>query len=70
MCAGRTETQKQALAAEITEAIKRTLGSGDDAISVSIEDVAPKDWAEKVYRPDIANKREPLYKEPGYNPPQ
>ena len=30
----------------------------DDAVSVSIEDVAPKDWAEKVYRPDIADKPE------------
>jgi 4-oxalocrotonate tautomerase len=37
-------------------------------VSVSIEDVAPKDWAEKVYRPDIADKPGQLYKKPGYNP--
>jgi 4-oxalocrotonate tautomerase len=29
--------------------------------------VAPKDWAEKVYRPDIADKPEQLYKKPGYS---
>ncbi len=70
MYAGRSEAQKQALAAEIVEAVKRTLGSSDEAISVSVEDVAPNDWAEKVYRPDIAAKPEQLYKKPGYSPPQ
>lgn len=68
MHSGRSEAQKQALAAEIAEAIKKTLGSSNDAISVSIEDIAPKDWTERVYRPDIAAKLEQLYKKPGYNP--
>jgi 4-oxalocrotonate tautomerase len=70
MYAGRDETRKRALAAEIIEALKKTLGSSDDAISVSIEDVAPEDWAEKVYRPDIAAKPAQLYKKPGYSAPQ
>ena len=70
MYAGRAEAQKQALAAELTEAVKKTLGSSDDAISVSIEDVASEDWAEKVYRPDIAAKPGLLYKKPGYSPPR
>ena len=48
--------------------MSKTLGYSDDAVSVSIEDVAPKDWAEKVYRPDITDKPEQLYKKPGYNP--
>ena len=51
MYAGRAEAQKQALADEITQAVIKTLGYGDDAVSVSIEDVAPRDWAEKVYSP-------------------
>ena len=25
-------------------------------------------WAEEVYQPDILNKKDFLYKEPGYNP--
>jgi 4-oxalocrotonate tautomerase len=62
MYAGRAEAQKQALADEITQAVIKTLGYGDDAVSVSIEDVAPRDWAEKVYRPDIADKPGQLYK--------
>ena len=27
----------------------------------------PDDWAEQVYKPDIANKPEQLYKKPGYD---
>ncbi|MFL5253069.1 MAG: tautomerase family protein [Rhodopila sp.] len=68
MYAGRAETEKRALAQEITRAVSKTLGYGDEAVSVSIEDVTPKDWAEKVYRPDIADKPEQLYKKPGYSP--
>jgi 4-oxalocrotonate tautomerase len=68
MYSGRAETQKRALAEEITRAVSKTLGYGDDAVSVSIEDVAPKDWVKKVYRPDIEDKPEQLYKKPGYNP--
>jgi 4-oxalocrotonate tautomerase len=65
MYAGRTEPQKKALAEEITRAVVKALGSSEDAVSVSIEDFAPQDWTEKVYRPDIAEKPEQLYKKPG-----
>jgi hypothetical protein len=27
-----------------------------------------KDWTEKVYKPDIQDKWDKLYKKPGYNP--
>ena len=54
MYAGRAEAQKHALAEAITGAVTKTRGYGEDAVSVSIEDVAPKDWTEKVYKPDIA----------------
>lgn len=68
MYAGRAEAQKQALAREMTQAVTNTLGYGPDAVSVSIEDVAPQDWAEEVYRPEIAEKPGQLYKKPGYDP--
>jgi 4-oxalocrotonate tautomerase len=66
--AGRSEADKQALADEITAAVRRTVGSSDDAVSVSIEDVAPADWSEKVYEPDILGQADKLYKKPGYGP--
>lgn len=68
MYAGRAEAQKQALAEAITGAVTKTLGGGEDAVSVSIEDVAPKDWTEKVYKPEIVAKPDTLYKRPGYEP--
>jgi 4-oxalocrotonate tautomerase len=40
----------------------------EQAVSVSIEDFDPKDWTEKVYKPDIVGKAATLYKNPGYDP--
>jgi 4-oxalocrotonate tautomerase len=64
---GRSEQQKQQLADDIAEAVKRTTGSGDASISASIEEVQPGEWMEKVYRPEITAKPAILYKKPGYS---
>ena len=37
-------------------------------MSVSLEEFAPADWTEKVYKPDILGGAGKLYKRPGYNP--
>jgi 4-oxalocrotonate tautomerase len=42
------------------------LNYGEESVSVAIEEVEPQDWAEKVYRPDIINSSEKLYKKTGY----
>ncbi len=65
---GRSEQQKQKLADGVTKAVVTSLGYGEDAVSVSLEEVDPADWTEKVYKPDILNGRGRLYKKPGYNP--
>jgi 4-oxalocrotonate tautomerase len=65
---GRSDKQKADLAEEITKAVTSTLNSGAEAVSVGIEDVDPKDWTEKVYKPDILGKPATIYKKPGYNP--
>jgi 4-oxalocrotonate tautomerase len=65
---GRSEQQKEKLAAEVTKAVMTTLNYGEESVSVAIEDVEPKDWAEKVYRPNILLRPETIYKKPGYNP--
>ncbi len=64
----KSERQKAKLAEEITKAVTSTLGYGDEAVSVALEEVAPNDWAEKVYRPDILDKHAMIYKKPGYDP--
>jgi 4-oxalocrotonate tautomerase len=66
--AGRSEQQKARLASEITRAVTSTLDSTDDSVSVAIEDVEPRDWVEKVYKPDILANSAKVYKKPGYNP--
>ena len=68
MLAGRTPELKQRLADRITQDLVTTLRIDENSISVAIEDVAPGDWTEQVYKPDIAGHRDQLFKEPGYDP--
>ncbi len=65
---GRSEQQKKHLADEVTKAVMSSLGFGEDSVSVAVEEVAPARWAEDVYKPDILDKPEQIYKTPGYNP--
>ena len=64
---GQTEQQKKQLAERITQDVMDVLHYGDESVSVAIEEINAKDWAEQVYKPDILNKPEQLYKKPGYD---
>jgi len=63
---GKSEAQKQQLAKNITEAVMSSLDYGSEAVSVSLEEVAPADWLDEVFVPDIELKPKQLYKKPGY----
>ncbi len=65
---GRTEEQKTRLAEEIAKNVVVIAGCDDRSVSVAIEEIRPDDWADTVFRPDILNQSEKLYKKPGYNP--
>ena len=65
---GRTEEQKKRLADEIVKDVTTIAGCEERSVSVAFEEVAPDEWAEVVYRPDILGKAETLYKKPGYDP--
>ncbi len=65
---GRSEQQKVRLAEQIVKDVISLLESSEDSISVAIEQINPEDWVEKVYKPEILNNPEKLYKKPGYNP--
>jgi len=65
---GRTEQQKQRLAEELTRAAMAVLKLDNDAFSVAVEDIAPEDWTEKVYKPDILGNPARVLKKPGYTP--
>jgi 4-oxalocrotonate tautomerase len=63
---GKSEAQKQRLTDAITKDVMSVLNYGEESVSVAMEEIASKDWAEKVYRPDIVGKPKQLYKKPGY----
>ncbi len=65
---GKTEKQKIRLAEAIARDVMDMLGYGDESVSIAMEEVEARDWAEKVYEPDIASKPDQLYKKPGYDP--
>ncbi len=54
---GKSEQQKTHLAETI---------AGEESVSVAIEEVRSQDWAQEVYKPDIQQKWDKLYKKPGY----
>jgi 4-oxalocrotonate tautomerase len=39
---------------------------GEESVSVSFEEIKSQDGKEKVYKPDIQDNWEKLYKKPGY----
>ncbi|WP_013630153.1 tautomerase family protein [Rubinisphaera brasiliensis] len=63
---GKTDQQKQQLADAITEDVMKVLHYGEESVSVAFEEVKASEWREKVYTPDIVNKPDQLYKQPGY----
>jgi len=64
---GKSEHQKRRLAEAITKEIIDILHYGGESVSVAMEEVKSQDWRDKVYKPDIQNKWDMLYKKPGYD---
>ena len=65
---GRSEDQKKHLAREIVKKVTQIAVCKERSVSIAFEEVAPEDWAEAVYRPDIIGNEEKLVIKPGYNP--
>ncbi len=63
---GKSKQQKARLAEAITKDVMSVLNYGEESVSVAFEEVGPEERAEKVYRPDIVNNAENVYKRPGY----
>lgn len=64
---GRSEQIKQRLSDAIVEDVVSIIGSGEESVSVDIEEISSGDWKEKVYDPEIRGNMENLYKKPGYS---
>jgi 4-oxalocrotonate tautomerase len=63
---GKSEKQKQRLADAIAKDVMDILNYGEESVSVAMEEVNSRDWAEKVYKADIQAKADQIYKKPGY----
>jgi 4-oxalocrotonate tautomerase len=63
---GKSEEQKARLAKKITEDVMNVFDYGEESVSVGFQEIESSDWKEKVYKPDIQDKWETLYKKPGY----
>jgi 4-oxalocrotonate tautomerase len=66
MWPGKSEAQKKRLAERITQDVMDVFNYGEESISVAMEEIKSKDWAEKVYKPDIVGNLAQLYQKPGY----
>ena len=64
---GKSEQQKNRLAEAITKDIMDILHYGEESVSVAMEEVKSQDWVEKVYKPEIKDNLDKLYKKPGYD---
>jgi 4-oxalocrotonate tautomerase len=63
---GKSDRQKKRLAEAIARDVMQILDYGEESVSVAMEEVDSRDWAEKVYKPDIVGKPDRIYKKPGY----
>lgn len=63
---GKTEMQKQLLAEAIVQDFIRLFNYDEEAVSVAITEIDQDAWKEKVYQEEILNKKETVYKKPGY----
>ncbi|AWK10724.1 hypothetical protein SSP531S_51780 [Streptomyces spongiicola] len=60
------EEQSARLVAAITAALTENLGCTEDAVSIALEPVDPSEWNERVYRPEVVERRALLHKQPNY----
>jgi len=64
---GKSERLKKQLTDAIAKDVMAVLHYGKESVSVAIEEVKSKDWMDKVYKPDIQDKWDTVYKKPGYD---
>ena len=63
---GKSDQQKARLADKIANDVMDVLNYSEESVSVGFEEIRSQDWKEKVYKPDIQDKWDKLYKKPGY----
>ncbi|WP_299999769.1 tautomerase PptA [uncultured Cedecea sp.] len=61
-----SEEQKQALATDVCDVLKKHFGSKDESLSVALQMVEQAQWKSEVWDTQIAPQMAQLLKKPGY----
>lgn len=64
---GRSEELKLKLANKVTEAVIQAINAEEKSISVAVEEIPKENWPKEVYKREILNDKENLYKKPEYS---
>lgn len=62
-----SEIEKEDMAIEICDVLKKYLGTTDNSISIALKEIPTERWKDEVYTPIIKNEMERLIKIPGYS---
>lgn len=54
----KDQATKEAVVEKINEIFLEVWGCPQEAITISIEDIMPEDWTEKIVKPEIETKKE------------
>lgn len=65
---GRSAEQMRRLTDAIVRDVTGALSCGDDAVSVSFEEIPSQEWTARVYEPAMQGQLGTLTKKPGYGP--
>ncbi|MCG8617780.1 MAG: tautomerase family protein [Desulfobacterales bacterium] len=65
---GKSDARKKELAEKIARDVIEVTECREAAVSVAVEEFAPDDWPEQVFRPDILECKGELLVSPGYDP--
>lgn len=65
---GRADELKLELTNKIVQAVVETINVKESSVSVSFEEISSERWGKEVYKPDILDKADTLYRRPGYRP--
>ncbi|MFL6126438.1 amino acid adenylation domain-containing protein [Actinophytocola sp.] len=63
-----SEEQQSELVAAVTRAVTNAFGCDEGVVSIALEPVAKEAWNERVYFPEIVNRKDTLSKKPNYGP--
>ncbi|NLC83569.1 MAG: 4-oxalocrotonate tautomerase [Ruminococcaceae bacterium] len=56
----KDKATKELMAEKIKDAVIEAIGCPQEAITISIEEVTPEDWQEKVFKPEIEPKKDSM----------